>query len=88
MSEFIIGREENPNKIICPHCHDLIQVELVKFKDINKVLKDKCPKCGGENFIAVLILSDKNIDRLNKNIQTIAEVLKPVNKLFGGKRVQ
>lgn len=83
-----IGREENLNKIICPHCKNLIPIDLNKIKDISKVFKDKCPSCNGQNFIGILILSDKSLLHLSQNIQVVTETLETRNKLYGGKRIQ
>lgn len=84
MGELIqINRDSNPPLIVCPHCKQQIQIDITPFaKDVSKILRDKCSKCGGEIVVGVLILANVSLDKLLVNIQTVVQALNKGNVLL------
>jgi hypothetical protein len=64
MGELIkLQQESKPPLIICPHCKKEVNIDITPFsKDVSKILRDKCTKCGGEIHVGVLILSHPRLD--------------------------
>jgi hypothetical protein len=78
MGEIIeIGREKEPPLIPCPFCGEVIRISLQPFEnDIKGIIRDNCPKCGGDVHVALLVLADQNLQRLLNYIQTVIDAVK------------
>ena len=82
----IVENQDRP-KIICGHCKRQILIDITPFqKDVAKFMVDKCPLCGGEIFVALLILCDISPQNLAHCVQACVNALTPASKIIGGKR--
>lgn len=88
MGELIqIQKEEVKPRVVCGHCKQEILIDIMPFsKDCTQILKDNCPKCNGELFVGILILSQTNMNGLLACIETVIRALDPANKIIGGER--
>lgn len=88
MGELIqLSNEDRRPRIVCPHCKDEILMDIMPFKDnVAQVMVDKCPKCGGEIFVGLLILCHPSMEGLGHSIQLVVNTLNTQNQILGGKR--
>lgn len=86
MGELItLEREEDKPRAICPHCKQVIYVDIDSWKrDITKIKKDRCPKCHGEIIAGLLIILDVAMPRFLNTLRAIMEVASRANKILGG----
>lgn len=78
-----LGREVKPPLIICPHCRKEIRIDITPFsKDVSKILRDKCVKCGGEIHVGILILSHPRLDGLLQSITKTIQAFQGGNVLL------
>lgn len=84
MGELIqINQEAKPPLIICPHCKQEILIDIIPFsKDVSKILRDNCVKCGGEINVGIFILSDVSMRGLLNNIAVVIQSLEGGNVLL------
>lgn len=75
--------EVKPPTIICPHCQNEILIDLAPFnKDVSKILRDNCVRCGGEIHVGTLILSHRDLKGLLSCIQIVVSSLNAGNVLL------
>lgn len=75
--------EDNRPKSICPHCKDIMIMDIMPFKDnISLIMQDNCPRCGGNIFVGLLILSNSSLKGLYSSIQIVIDAIDPKNKLL------
>lgn len=81
MGEIIrVNSNRKPSMIICSKCKKEVLIDITPFaKDITNVMQDKCPGCGAQIFVGVLILSHPELKGLLQCIMTVIEALKPGN---------
>lgn len=78
----IVGEDKTP-RIICQHCKQQIPIDISAFaKDCTKILRDSCPKCKGEIFVGILILSHKSHYNLLQSIKLVVNNLQSDNQLL------
>jgi DNA-directed RNA polymerase subunit RPC12/RpoP len=66
--------------IICPHCSFELHILIDGFKpDITKIVKSKCPSCGGEIFACLLILTDITMRGVVDSANVIKGMFAPKN---------
>jgi predicted RNA-binding Zn-ribbon protein involved in translation (DUF1610 family) len=84
-SSGIILGEDNRPKVVCPHCRQIIIMDIKLFlDDVSKVVESSCPKCGGKLYTALLIMTNSNLNHLRKMIEMCITVINPGNKLYRG----
>jgi formate dehydrogenase maturation protein FdhE len=71
---------------ICPHCKDVLYLDLNIFeRDVSKIVQSNCPKCNGQIFTALLILTHPQIQGLAHTIASIVEQIdEDKRRLLGG----
>jgi hypothetical protein len=71
---------------ICPHCKDVLYLDLSLFeRDVSKIVQSNCPKCNGQIFTALLILTHPQIQGLAHTIANIVEQIDAdKQRLLGG----
>lgn len=75
MSTQITVKDTAP-KIVCPHCKELIYIHLSAYsQDVTKIFEDKCPKCRGNIFTCLFILSDRNMKNLLQAIKAVTATI-------------
>lgn len=58
----------------CPHCRQELHLMLDAWKpDITQVIRSNCPKCGGEIYAGLFIVSDVSLRKVLEVIQTVIE---------------
>jgi hypothetical protein len=88
MSIELIERQPKP-KIICPHCHKEILIDIMPFKDnVSQIMADNCARCGGKIFVGIMILCHPKIEGLAYCINAASNAIQTQNKIIGGKRLQ
>jgi len=81
----IIVGEDNRPKVVCPHCRQIIVMDIKLFmNDVTKVVESNCPKCNGKVFTGLLILVNSNIKNLYGAIQLCIDAIDPKDKLYRG----
>lgn len=85
MSNLIEVKQENtPPILICPHCKEQILIDITVFREnIVKIFRDNCPKCGGENFVGLMIIGHKDLKKLLATIQHIVDAVNSQNTFRG-----
>lgn len=77
-------KESGPPRIICPHCRQVIEVNLdIWKKDVSQLFKASCYKCHGEIFMGLIITSNSTLNGLLGTIKTIIEATNPKNIITG-----
>lgn len=65
-------KESNTPKVICPHCKQVINMDIMPFRDdITKIMEDKCYQCGGTIIVSMLIICDADMRRMLRTLQAI-----------------
>lgn len=86
MGELItITRDEGETrpKIICPHCKEIILMDIKPFEEnVAKLMQSNCPKCAGVIFVGLLILAHPNLNGLVSCIQMVVDTLNTKNKIL------
>lgn len=78
-----INRDIQPPLIICGNCKNQIRIDIKPFsEDVSKILRDKCPKCGGELNVGILILSHPRLEGLLQAIQACVQAMNTGNVLL------
>ena len=82
-----IQKEEIKPRVVCGHCKNEILIDIVPFSnDCSKIMQDRCPECKKELFVALLILSQIDLNRLLKTVELITTTLGNASKIIGGVR--
>lgn len=69
----------------CPHCTKVMFLDLRIFeRDVSKIVKSKCPFCGGEIFTGLLILVHPQLRGLAQTIANIVELIDKNKRLLLG----
>ena len=75
-----IGAERKPATIICGKCKGEIVIDIMPFaKDVSNIMKDKCPKCGADIHVGILILSHPKMEGILQCIKIVVNALNPGN---------
>ena len=84
MSEIIQLPETNVPRIKCPHCSEVIGVNLDHWKkDITQVIDSKCIQCHGPITVGLLLIAHKDRRQFAGALQAIIEVIDSPNKIIG-----
>ena len=84
-SSGIILGEDNRPKVVCPHCRQIIIMDIKLFmNDATKIVESNCPKCNGKLYTALLILVNSKIQNLEGSIQLCIDAINPGDKLYRG----
>lgn len=69
-------------KLICPHCQQIMIVNLVGYEqDATKPILTNCPYCGGGIFSCVILLASKDLKQLQGMInQAVGAVSSSVSR--------
>ena len=69
------GQKQQP-RVVCPYCTKQIAIDIKPFaEDVSKILRDTCPKCGGEIFVGVLILCHQSLQGMLASLNTVIDAV-------------
>ena len=85
MSRIILMENDKQPQSKCPHCKKPLLLNLDHWKqDMSKIVRSKCPLCGGEIFTALLVLAHGNPEGLANTIMNMAAVVDKDKQNFLG----
>jgi DNA-directed RNA polymerase subunit RPC12/RpoP len=83
----ITVNEDHKPRVVCPHCLQEILINIMPFKDnVSQIISEKCPRCGGEIFVGLLILCHPKFQGLMSTIQRIVDAANPKQRIIGNRR--
>jgi len=84
MGELITLKEEDHPRLKCPHCHNVIGLDIRPWlTDATKIMEDRCPKCNATIVVGMLLIAHKDMRSFIGALKSIIDHVNSQNQILG-----